>query len=68
MITLHTYTFDKSDGLRTYKYFTEFGWLDLAVYPDGSNTIHCEDTSFKEIQEIVKLVNEQLQAHGIELI
>ena len=54
MITLFEYKYEKTDGLRTYEYHTEFGWINVKVYPDDSITIKCEDSSYLEILEAIQ--------------
>ena len=67
MTTLYQYQYEKMDGLRTYEYHTEFGWIRIEIYPDGSNTIHCEDSSYKEIREAIQQTEIGLKVEGIQL-
>lgn len=61
------YQYEPSDGLRTYEYHTEFGWIKVQVYPDGSNTIECEDSSMQEIRQTVYQIEIGLKLEGIQL-
>ena len=61
------YEYQASDGLRTYEYHTEFGWIRVEVFPDGSNTIFCEDSSMKEIRQAIYQIEIGLKLEGIQL-
>jgi hypothetical protein len=67
MTTLYQYHYEKTDGLRTYEYHTEFGWINVQVYPDGSNTIQCEDSSYQEIREAIQEIEIGIKFYGIQL-
>ena len=67
MTILQHYHYEKSDGLRTYDYHTEFGWINVQVYPDGSNTLECEDSSYQEIREAIQQIETGLKVEGIQL-
>ena len=53
------FDFMKGDHMDTHKLYyesdTEFGWIKIELYDDGSTTIHCEDTSYEEILEHIQL-------------
>jgi hypothetical protein len=67
MTTLYQYHYEKTDGLRIYEYYTEFGWINVQVYPDGSNTIKCEDSSYQEIREAIQEIEIGIKFYGIQL-
>ena len=67
MTIFHFYHYEKTDGLRSYSYHTEFGWIDIQVYPDGSNTIDCQDSSYQEIREAIQQIEIGLKLEGIQL-
>jgi hypothetical protein len=47
-----------------HEYETEFGWIKIELFPDGSTTIHCEDTSFEEIENIIKILKSKELNNG----
>lgn len=67
MTRLTGYEFQKEDGLRRYYYDTEFGWITIEVYPDGSNTVECEDSSYEEIRQAIQQIEIGLNVEGIQL-
>jgi hypothetical protein len=67
MTILQHYHYEKSDVLRTFEYDTQFGWINIQVYPDGSNTIDCMDSSYQEIREAIQQIEIGLKVEGIQL-
>jgi hypothetical protein len=67
MTSLYQYNYEKTDGLRKYEYHTEFGWIRVEVFPDGSNTIFCEDSTYQEIREAIQEIEIGIKFYGIQL-
>ena len=67
MITLYEYHYVKTHGLRKYEYQTEFGWIKVEIFPDGSNTIFCEDSTYQEIKEAIQEIEIGIKFYGIQL-
>ena len=67
MATLYQYQYQKTDGLRTYEYRNEYGWIIIEVYPDGSNKINSADFSYQEIREAIQEIEIGIKFYGIQL-
>jgi L-ribulose-5-phosphate 3-epimerase UlaE len=67
MAPLTTYILYSGDLSKTYEYTTKSGYIHIVVYPDGSNLIHCENSTYQEIREAIQEIEIGIKFYGIQL-
>ena len=48
------------DDTIIYQYHTEFGWIDIKIWYDGSHEINCKHSTYDELMEVLNDISQKV--------